>query len=105
MLNLWVTEEVQSLLVPKASSNSFQSNGYGSKSSYCETTTMCESTVITRYSRGIVTAGSICEVTVITSYGSTQDDEHLCGETMNRACDSGLQVLEKHNYICDATYN
>ena len=73
MLKLWVTEEVQSLLVPK------------SKSSYCETTTMCESTVITRYSRGIVTAGSICEVTVITSYGSTQDDEHLCGETMNRA--------------------
>ena len=33
----------------------------------------------TGYSRVPVTAGSICEVTVITSYGNTQDDEHLCG--------------------------
>ena len=82
-------------------------NGYGrSPVTASSTTTMCESTVITRYGRGIVTAGSICEVTVITSYRSTQDDEHLCGETMtwNRACDSGLQVLEKHNYIHDTTY-
>ena len=49
--------EVQSLLVPNGG---FQvPNGYKQKSSYC---------------------GFQSEVTVITGYGSTQDDEHLCSK-------------------------
>ena len=59
-------------------------------------------------SRIPVTASSKskCESTVITGYGSTQDDEHLCWETKSEPVLCGLQVLEEkstttyvHTYI------
>ena len=49
------------------------------------------------YGRVPVTAGLICEVTVITSYGSTQDVEHLCGNKKQSLWFCGLQVLEERN--------
>ena len=58
----------------------------------------------TGYGRVPVTAGSICEVTVFTSYGSTQDDEHLCGNKKQSLWFCGLQVLKEHNYVRDSTY-
>jgi hypothetical protein len=54
-------------------------------------------------SRGPVTAGSKCEVTVITGYRSTQDDEHLCGKTVTEPV-VGLQVLEKARLHTLGTY-
>jgi activator of 2-hydroxyglutaryl-CoA dehydratase len=64
----------------------------------------CENTVITGYGRGPVTAGSKCEVTVITGYGSTQDDEHLCGEKGTEPVVCTVTSAQRHNYVRDATY-
>jgi hypothetical protein len=83
MSGLRVTAEVRSLLVPRV----FSPTVTAEVRLLRVRRRGCESTVITGYGRDTVTAGSICEVTVITDYGSTQDDEHLCRNTMNRACD------------------